>query len=271
MHQHREKEILIVNGGKKGGGTQQQRTKKKKAKRSSPASVVHVVAPARRRRARRKNPGTDVGGTALASGVGLLGGLLMQPIIHQATRIANRPVRAVVRTVLPALVSFGGGLLLNRYSPAAGKGLAAVGAGLAGLHGMSELANGGGQVSPGMAKAGYAQLGAPEDLIVENGQVYQLAPDGTARPLLPLSGETVPIVFEDGSQDTGFRLAGLAGGDDLVLDSQGRIVVVDGSSAMAGIEPNELSGPGDGIQLVEGIEQNELQGPGDGDEEGYVG
>jgi hypothetical protein len=264
MQLERKKELVIVNGKKK-------KSTKKAARRRTAARRPAPSAPRRRRSSRRRNPGTDWGGTAVAAGVGIAGLLGLQLVTQQARRIKHRPVRAAVRTLVPALVGLGGGAFAGRKWPAVGKSLAAVGMGLSALHGLSELANGGATPSVLLQRAGFAQLGAAEDVIERDGQLLRVLPDGRTQLLFGLGEETAPVVIRlaDGTQEAGTFLGDLGEGEVLVMDGRGNLLALpSGGGDMAGIEDAEHLGAIEEAEQLNGADDDEGLGA-TGDDMGF--
>ncbi|WP_338866296.1 hypothetical protein [Myxococcus stipitatus] len=260
----RKKELCIVNPGK--GGKRKGTTRRRSAPRVTKAK-------ARRSSRRRRNPGMDVSGTLMAAAAGAATALVLQPLTHQAAkRVRNRPIRAALRTLGPAIVGVGVGTFVGKQYPGAGKAIAGTATALGVLHGLSELANGGATPSPTLQAVGYAQLGAAEDVFVRDGQAFRVLPDGSTAMLFGVSAAPVELQLDDGSTIAGTMLGDLGEGEVLVMDAGGNLLrLPTGDAGVAGIEKAD-----DGLGGIEKAE--ELAGPDDedlsgvaGDDDGYEG
>jgi hypothetical protein len=258
----RTKELLIVNGAQK----TKKPTKSQGTRKRRRASAPTASSP-RRRRARRRNPGSDVKGTVMAAATGAGAALIGQLVTHMTSkRITNRPARFAVRVGVPALIGIGGGIALSKVNATAGKACAAVGAGLAVLHGLSEFTVGGPAPKVTLQQMGYGQLGSPDDVIMRDGQLLRVLPDGREELLQGLQGEPVQLLLEDNTMAPGIQLGALA--DDsgvIVQDAAGNIHVIPSDGQMGGIEQADQLGadedPGGGFEQAEqlGADEDEDQ------------
>jgi hypothetical protein len=256
----RTKELLIVNGAEKKTPKAKTKTQGARRRRRS-SSPARTSSP--RRRARRRNPGTDVRGTLVAAGAGVAAALVGQMATHMSSRsISSRPARFAVRVAVPALIGVGGGMLLSKVSPTAGKACAAVGAGLSALHGLSEFTTGGAAPKVTLQKMGYGQLGSPDDVVMRDGQLLRVLPDGREELLQGLQGEPVQLLLEDNTYAPGVQLGALADASGVIVqDAAGVLHVIPSDGSMAGIEQAEQLGaaeaPAGGYEQAEQLGSDE--------------
>lgn len=246
----RTKEVILTNptGKKKGkkkkhGGKRKRKGGgKKKGGASRRRGSSGSSAKPKKRRKYKKNPSVDVKGLLKAQAGGLAGMVVAQTAAHLANSAALKPnakgeshptLAKILRITVPEVLGLALGAGASMISPNAGKGIAAAGAAVAGMHGLSVLATSGDKPPEWLAKAGFAQLGAMEDYYVDNGHVYKRGADG--EPQLMFGTTYVPLELEDHSGNV-FQVSGVGN------LPEGALIMRDGK-----------------FQLIPGIQLNGLQ------------
>jgi hypothetical protein len=259
--QERVKKVMVVNPAEKTKTKKKKKgtsPKKKTAKKSAPKKrhakrKGPVEKTKKRRKKRKKNPGVDFKGSALAAVGGGIAGMVAGPASHFAGKISkNETVRKILEVAGAGVAPFAIGLAVQLVSPAIGKGICA-GAGTAVVERGMGLAS---EKVGFLKSAGYRMSSLPADLSYADGQFFRTMPDGSKQVLFSAPATSIELAMPDGSTKLG-QMLGSDGDNAVILDHNGQLQLLSGVGDLGDVQAAQQLGEVQAAQQL-GDESDQL-------------
>jgi hypothetical protein len=268
------KELVVTNPSKTG------HKKHKKGKKSAEAKAAkkqhrrrrnpgRKPGKARRSTRRRRNPGIDVMGSLAQVAGGALAQVVTQPVAHMVgSHVTNKIARGATRTGIATLLPAVAGMATKMVAPNLGAGMLGAAGSMGTAHLLNTIATAPDKPIELMQKAGFAQLGAPDEVFERDGVLFRRRSDGVEEALSGVGQEPIILQMDDGRTTQAVALGEFpdAGLTVAILPSGEKVLVQTAAAgpAMAGAQLGELvtdapqmAGPDDGESALGDVGNDE--------------